>query len=541
MASSSSRVKVQTRIVLQAAYNGDLRILKKMAKQMDLGVAEDDEGANALHLAAHGGCLECCKFLVEEAWIDVNSTTTKGTTPLVCAVFDGNIEVMKYLLDRGGNPRKKTPGGLTLLHAAAAKGNPADIMLEDHGGTPLHAAASGGHDEAMKILLEHGADAGADVNGSYCGPTSLTQAVKNGFTDIVKFLLEAGADPNDPGEDAVPVGARVTDYKSRAKEAFRKKDYQAALYFFGRVIEINPFDATMFSNRSLCWLRIREGERALSDAQRCRQLMPGWCKGWYLEGTALDFMEDYQGAADAFTEALKLDPESDEIKRALGMANNVVHGYGKASVTTSVPSLQNYEESISGTQHGSVDIEGKATVYAILEPALPDADGSIHWEPPPTGWIKANVDATWDAQTERGGVGVVIRDQTGSVLRSVRSFIPTCVSAESAEIIACVEGLRHLVDFTQWPTILESDAAQVINTLSAGCNDSSANWSLYVEARGLMAGLREVMLSKVNRQGNEVAHCLAQLGKGDLCGVLDDSAPPCVLAMVMEDCNNIMS
>jgi ankyrin repeat protein len=45
-----------------------------------------------------------------------------GTTPLVCAVFDGNIEVMKYLLDRGGNPRKKTPGGLTLLHAAAAKG-----------------------------------------------------------------------------------------------------------------------------------------------------------------------------------------------------------------------------------------------------------------------------------------------------------------------------------------------------------------------------------------------------------------------------------
>jgi hypothetical protein len=109
MASSSSRAKVQTRIVLQAAYDGDLRILKskctplslsisrnfyskrssnmffrgnfsliEMAKQMDLGVAEDDEGANALHLAAHGGCLECCKFLVEEAWIDVNSTTTKG-------------------------------------------------------------------------------------------------------------------------------------------------------------------------------------------------------------------------------------------------------------------------------------------------------------------------------------------------------------------------------------------------------------------------------------------------------------------------------
>jgi ankyrin repeat protein len=116
-------------------------------------------------------------------------------------MFEGNVQVMKYLLDRGGNPRRKTPEGLTVLHAAAARGDfssfstssvptlavfgiegqnlylslvplglceplklllseghPADIMLEDHGGTPLHAAASGGQDDAMKILLEHGAD-----------------------------------------------------------------------------------------------------------------------------------------------------------------------------------------------------------------------------------------------------------------------------------------------------------------------------------------------------------------------------------------------
>jgi hypothetical protein len=206
-----------------------------------------------------------------------------------------------------------------------------------------------------------------------------------------------------------------------------------------------------------------------------------------------------------------------------------------------VPLIQNYVESISGTQHGSVDIKGKAPVYEILEPALPDTDGSIHWEPPPTGWIKANVDAVWDAQTERGGVGIVIRDQMGSVLRSVRSFIPTCESAETAKIIACVEGLRHLGDFIQWPAILESDAAQVINTLSAGCNDRSANWSSYGEARGLIAGLPELKLSKVNCQGNTVAHCLAKLGKAELCGMLDDSAPPCVLAMIIEDCSSIMA
>ena len=36
-------------------------------------------------------------------------------------------------------------------------------------------------------------------------------------------------------QDKVHVGARVSYLKSRGKEAFAKKDYHAALYFFGRV------------------------------------------------------------------------------------------------------------------------------------------------------------------------------------------------------------------------------------------------------------------------------------------------------------------
>ncbi|KAM3277372.1 hypothetical protein ACQJBY_045317 [Aegilops geniculata] len=267
---------------------------------------------------------------------------------------------MKYLIDHGANAKKANAQGLTMLHIAAGRGLceplelllsqgiPVDIMLVVYVGTPLHAAASRGQHQAMKILLEHGADpnilmddnvsplmlaccekslkcmrllieAGADVNGnSYRGPTPLTYAVESGWTDIVKFLLEAGADPNIPAEDPVPGEGKITALKSRGRAAFAKEDYHAALYFFGRVIEIDPSDPTMFSNRSACWLQMREWERALSDAQYCRKLQPDWCKGWFREGTALTFMENYQGAADAFQEALKREPESDEIKRSLG-------------------------------------------------------------------------------------------------------------------------------------------------------------------------------------------------------------------------------
>ncbi|XP_048551983.1 ankyrin-1-like [Triticum urartu] len=242
MASSSSRVHVQNHIALQAARDGDLRTLKEMAERTDLRGAKDVEGASALHLAADKGCLECCKFLIEEVGLGVTSATPTGKTPLNCALYAGNAQIMKYLIDHGANPKKATAQGLTMLHIAAGRGLcvplelllsqgiPVDIMLSVFAGTPLHAAASMGQHQALKILLEHGADpnvimddnvtplmlaccekslkcmrllieAGADADGnSYRGPTPLTYAVKAGWTDIVKFLLEAGADPNIPAE-----------------------------------------------------------------------------------------------------------------------------------------------------------------------------------------------------------------------------------------------------------------------------------------------------------------------------------------------------
>jgi hypothetical protein len=56
----------------------------------------------------------------------------------------------------------------------------------------------------------------------------------------------------------------------------------------------NPRDATLFANRShICWLRLREGERALSDARRCKTLRLHWAKAWYREGMALSFLKVY--------------------------------------------------------------------------------------------------------------------------------------------------------------------------------------------------------------------------------------------------------
>jgi hypothetical protein len=42
----------------------------------------------------------------------------------------------------------------------------------------------------------------------------------------------------------------------------------------------------VLSNRSLCWLRAGQAERALEDAKACRALRPDWAKACYREGAA---------------------------------------------------------------------------------------------------------------------------------------------------------------------------------------------------------------------------------------------------------------
>jgi hypothetical protein len=53
-----------------------------------------------------------------------------------------------------------------------------------------------------------------------------------------------------------------------------------------QAINHRPDDTTLYSNRSLGWLKMGEGDRALTDAGICRMQRPDWAKACYLQGAA---------------------------------------------------------------------------------------------------------------------------------------------------------------------------------------------------------------------------------------------------------------
>jgi len=58
-----------------------------------------------------------------------------------------------------------------------------------------------------------------------------------------------------------------------------------------QAVDLDPTNAAVLSNRSLCWIRLGQPDQALADAKACRELKPDWPKAWYREGAALRLLQ----------------------------------------------------------------------------------------------------------------------------------------------------------------------------------------------------------------------------------------------------------
>jgi len=141
-----------------------------------------------------------------DAGIDVDACdATARETALMVASGGGNMEVVRYLIERGADINAKSCEGSTAIMPAVHR-NRADIvgLLISKGAkvnyaietgykfTPLQLACQLGHVEIVKCLL----DAGARVNVTATdGSTPLISAAFKGHHDVVQMLLDKGANP----------------------------------------------------------------------------------------------------------------------------------------------------------------------------------------------------------------------------------------------------------------------------------------------------------------------------------------------------------
>ncbi|GIX81447.1 apoptosis-stimulating of p53 protein 1 [Caerostris extrusa] len=87
-------------LLLDAALEGELELVKKTAGEVPNPSAANDEGITALHNAICAGHVDVVTFLVEFG-CDVNAQDSDGWTPLHCAASCNNLPMVKFLVERG--------------------------------------------------------------------------------------------------------------------------------------------------------------------------------------------------------------------------------------------------------------------------------------------------------------------------------------------------------------------------------------------------------------------------------------------------------
>lgn len=183
-----------------AAEDGNLEAIKFLIENKG---ADDDVyyGKSLMHCAVRGNNLEVVRFLVEEKEVDSNLANIWGVTPIQHASEQGNLDIVKFLVEKGADFNSMDNTRRTSVHYAAKQSNPSIIEFFVEGGadfmahdsdlkTPLHYAAKGGNLDVVKFLVKKGADVNYADRG---GKTPLHWAAYMGDLNIVRSLIKKGA------------------------------------------------------------------------------------------------------------------------------------------------------------------------------------------------------------------------------------------------------------------------------------------------------------------------------------------------------------
>lgn len=192
-------------------------------------------------------------------------------TPLMVSLLSGSIDCTILLLKAGADPNHRSIGGPPLVYVAGA-----------------------GETQAIPLLLNNGAD--PNITNAF-GVTPLES--HGGHEGIMILLPVTRQIPEFPVWSLAGIIHQVRSEQYRKQreqkkkemfklsklkeEAFKRKDYLEAIFWYTQAAFTDPSDAAVLSNRSLCWVHLGEGEKALNDAEACIRLKPDWAKA-HLQG-----------------------------------------------------------------------------------------------------------------------------------------------------------------------------------------------------------------------------------------------------------------
>jgi ankyrin repeat protein len=153
-------------MVKAVKFDDTAYVTKLLKRGMDPNMT-DEGGAPLIVIAAREKSDKVAKLLADYPNTDIEKVDSHDENAMMLAALNGDIDLVKLLIDKGAEVNKK-------------------------GWAPLHYAAANGHDDIVQLLVDHSAYIDA---ASPNGTTPLMMAARGDHITTMKILLNAGADP----------------------------------------------------------------------------------------------------------------------------------------------------------------------------------------------------------------------------------------------------------------------------------------------------------------------------------------------------------
>jgi len=108
---------------------------------------------------------------------------------------------------------------------------------------------------------------------------------------------------------------------------FSESKFEDAATTYTKAIELDPTNCVYWGNRSQAFYRLKDGARALADAEKCIELAPHWSRGYSRKINALQLLNRPVDAMEICRTALELEPDNrDIVKSLLATCFNLLSG-----------------------------------------------------------------------------------------------------------------------------------------------------------------------------------------------------------------------
>jgi len=174
-------------------FNGQSEFAKRLIES-GADVNTSHEGYSLIHACSACNLPELLDQLLSKGLgVDDFDENGSGRTPLMWAVQEGNIDIVKILISKGAN-----------------------INARNESETPLHLASSEGHLNIVKLLIENGVDISVRINGT----SPLHNASAWNHLDTVKYLISIGLSPDESDSDGNTALSFAKMYSHNGLEAY---------------------------------------------------------------------------------------------------------------------------------------------------------------------------------------------------------------------------------------------------------------------------------------------------------------------------------